>query len=137
MAKKRKISKASKRRLVIFGTISLAIIIYFFISFGTYIFKIANLTNEKRNLEKELVEKKESEEELNNEIDRLKDPDYLARYARENYSYSKDGEYIIKIEDSEKKEKINNKKEYKKYVIYIGGGIISLILIYIIRKGKK
>ena len=48
MAKRRRISRASKRRLMFFGLISLAIIIYSFISLGTYTFKIFTLTNEKK-----------------------------------------------------------------------------------------
>lgn len=137
MAKRRRISKASKRRLMIFGLISLAIIIYSFISLGTYTFKIFTLTNEKKKLENELIEMKESEEDLTNEIDRLKDPDYLARYARENYSYSKDGEYIIKIDEDEKKEETLESIPYKKYTMYIGISIISLILIYVLKKGSR
>ena len=31
------------------------------------------------------------------DVDKLQDPDYIARYAREKYLYSKDGEFIIKI----------------------------------------
>lgn len=137
MAKKRRVSKASKRRLMFFGIISLAIIIYFLISLGTYALKISNLSSEKRKLENELTEMKESEEDLTNEIERLKDPDYLARYARENYSYSKDGEYIIKLDEEEKNEELNANDSYKKYTMYIGISIIGLILIYIIRKGSR
>lgn len=137
MAKRRRISRASKRRLMFFGLISLAIIIYSFISLGTYTFKIFTLTNEKKKLENELIEMKESEEDLTNEIDRLKDPDYLARYARENYSYSKDGEYIIKIDEDEKKEETSENISYKKYTMYIGISIIGIILIYVIKKGGR
>lgn len=137
MAKRRRISRASKRRLMFFGLISLAIIIYSFISLGTYTFKIFTLTNEKKKLENELIEMKESEEDLTNEIDRLKDPDYLARYARENYSYSKDGEYIIKIDEDEKKEETSESIPYKKYTMYIGISIIALILIYVLKKGSR
>lgn len=137
MAKRRRVSKASKRRLMFFGLISLAVIIYFFVSLGSYTYKIINLNNEKKKLETELNEKKESEEDLTNEIERLKDPDYLARYARENFSYSKDGEYIIKISEDEKKEELSSNEVYKKYVMYIGTGIIVLILFYIIRKGSR
>ena len=39
----------------------------------------------------------EEEENLNNEIKKLQDSDYLARYAREKYFYSKNGELIIRI----------------------------------------
>ena len=137
MAKRRRVSKASKRRLMCFGILSIAIIIYFFISLGTYVLKIANLSNEKKKLEQELVEMKESEEDLSNEIERLKDPDYLARYARENYSYSKDGEYIIKLDKDNNIEKVQETPEYKQYIIYIGAIIIGMVFIYIIRKGNK
>lgn len=137
MAKKRRVSKASKRRLIIFGFVSLVIIIYFFISLGTYAFKIVNLTSEKKKLENELIEMKDSEEDLTNEIERLKDPDYLARYARENYSYSKDGEYIIKLDEAKKKEELSSSNSYKKYTMYIGISIICLIFIYIVKKGSR
>ena len=39
------------------------------------------------------------EEELKSEINKLQDPEYVARYAREKYLYSKDDEIIIKIEE--------------------------------------
>ena len=61
---KRRISKASKRRLMFFGVISLAVIAYFFISLFSYTLKIANLNNEKKKLELELNEKIEDEEDL-------------------------------------------------------------------------
>ena len=44
-------------------------------------------------------EKLSDEEELNDEINKLQDPEYMAKYAREKYLYSKKGEIIIKIED--------------------------------------
>ena len=81
-----------------------------FLMFGTVIFtlgytlfsdlqKINILINEKKELqnkEKELVEKQES---LKADIDRLSDSEYVARYAREKYFYSKNGEFILRIED--------------------------------------
>jgi cell division protein FtsB len=39
------------------------------------------------------------EENLKEEINRLQDPEYMAKYAREKYLYSKNGEIIIKIEE--------------------------------------
>ena len=44
---------------------------------------------------------KEEEESLNVEIAKLQDPDYIARYAREKYMYSKEGEVILRIIDKE------------------------------------
>ena len=40
---------------------------------------------------------KEKEDELKATVTKLQDPDYVARYAREKYLYSKDGEIIIRI----------------------------------------
>lgn len=40
-----------------------------------------------------------TEEALKDEINKLQDPEYMARYAREKYLYSKKDEIIIKIED--------------------------------------
>ena len=37
------------------------------------------------------------EKELKAEVTKLKDPDYVARYARETYFYSLPGEVIIKM----------------------------------------
>ena len=48
-------------------------------------------------LEKRIAALSLEEEELNNEITKLQDKDYLARYAREKYFYSKNGELIIRI----------------------------------------
>lgn len=45
-------------------------------------------------------EKLSEEEELKSEINKLKDPEYLARYTREKYLYSAEDEIIIKIEDN-------------------------------------
>ena len=44
-------------------------------------------------------EKLEEEENLKNEINKLQDPEYMARYTREKYFYSADNEIIIKIEE--------------------------------------
>ncbi len=52
---------------------------------------------EAEELEKKIIALNEEEKELNDEINRLQDKDYLARYAREKYFYSKNGELIIRI----------------------------------------
>ena len=44
-------------------------------------------------------DKLNEEEVLNDEISKLEDPEYLAKYAREKYLYSKKDEIIIKIEE--------------------------------------
>lgn len=54
---------------------------------------------EKKEFTKMLEKLKDKEEELNNTVIKLQNPDYVARYAREKYLYSKDGEIIIRIPD--------------------------------------
>ena len=93
----KRVPKQTKRRLAILGPISLVIIVYFLINLATYSYKLITLSREEKKLKDKLVSLQAEESNLKVEIQKLKDPDYLARYARENYLYSKDGEYIINI----------------------------------------
>ncbi len=134
---KKRVTKASKKRLAVFGTLSVFIIGYFIFMVAIYIYNIGSLTIKKENLNNNLTELKRKEKILTNEIEKLQDPAYIAKYAREHYAYSKDGEYIIKIND-EKKEKEEEKFSINinfKYVAY--GSILLLLLIIFIIKKKK
>lgn len=136
--RKKKIPKASKKRLAVFGTISVIIIFYFLFVLSYYVYKIIELNEEKKTLEKNYISLKTEEKELRNEIEKLQDSDYIARYARENYSYSKDGEYIIKLSEEEKKEddiKDSFSIDYS-YVVYGGVFIFILIFIHVIKNKK-
>lgn len=145
----RRISKASKRRLSIFGTLSLIMIIYFIGSLFYNAYTLYDLTMEKKRLDNKYIELKEEAEELKIDIDKLSDPSYLANYAREKYSYSKDGEYIFHI-DEEELNKLNedikntnegidviNLKLNRTYTLGALSFIFICIIIYIIVKGKK
>lgn len=133
---KRRISKASKRRLTFFGTISLVFIICFCFSLIYNAYTIYNLNKEKKELENLYIELQEQAESLKIDIEKLNDKDYLANYARENYLYSKDGEYIIQIDDIEDIEE-NLSNEINKNYIILGLSILMIIIfIYIIFKGK-
>lgn len=136
MARKKSMKKKAKRRLMFFGTLSCFMIAYFIFSSTLAIIKIVNLNNEKKALNKELKSLKKDETDLAVEIEKLKDPDYLARYARENYLYSKDGEYIIKLDDQEKEKETEEKVDWKDYkYVFVGGGVFVVILvIWLIKK---
>lgn len=86
-----------RRRMLLFGVSSIAIIVATTFTIGRYWVEIYDKYQENKNLEKELLELKDKEAKLRLDAERLQDPDYIARYAREKYLYSKDGEYIIKI----------------------------------------
>lgn len=95
--KKKKVKAKQNRRLLFLGLGSIAIIITMTLSIGRYWVDIFDKYKEKKDLEEKLAELQAKEKELKLDADKLQDPDYIARYAREKYSYSKDGEFIIKI----------------------------------------
>lgn len=79
------------------GVGSILIILITTATIGSYWVEIYDKYKEKQQLEEKLIGLQEKEDELRADAERLKDPDYIARYAREKYLYSKDGEFIIKI----------------------------------------
>ncbi len=98
MAKKKSSSvKKTKLRLVIFGLSSVLAIAFTTFTIGHYWVEIYDKYREKQELDQKLADLKDKEAELRVDVDKLQDPDYIARYAREKYLYSKDGEFIIKI----------------------------------------
>ena len=44
-----------------------------------------------------MVKMKEKEQELSIDVEKMQDPEYVGRYLREKYFYSKNDEYIIRI----------------------------------------
>ena len=94
MAKK---TKKARRRFFFLGIGSIAIIVGTTLSIGKYWVDIFDKYQEKNELNKELENLREKEEQLKVDADKLQNPDYVARYAREKYLYSKDGEYILQI----------------------------------------
>ena len=140
MAKTKKISKTSKRRLALFGTLSIIIIFYFIFSSGYYIYKIYSLKQEEKQLSNKLYKLEKEEKDLSTNMEKLKDPDYLAKYAREAYSYSKDDEIIIQKYEDNKTEKKDKKFSFSKNDIIITSlciTILLIIIIYIIIKNKN
>ncbi len=89
--------KKTVKRVMVFGFFSLTIIFAVMLSVVNIINQIMDKYKEADLLEKKMAALNEKEEDLNNEILKLQDKDYLARYAREKYFYSKNGELIIRI----------------------------------------
>lgn len=137
MAKTRRISKSTKRRLRVFGILSLVCILYFIFCLGFELYKVHELKLEEKQLKEEYESLKKEAEELEVEIDELNDPEYLAKYARENYLYSKDGEYIIKLNDKDEKIKKVNNEINGNYIIVGLSIFIIIIFLYVIIRSKK
>lgn len=96
MAKYKKRLKPKKAAILLM-LVSLATIFVMTLSIGKYWVEIIDKYQEKNELEMELIALKEKEEELQVDAKKMQNPDYVARYAREKYLYSKEGEYILQI----------------------------------------
>lgn len=95
----KKISKKTKFR-VTFLTFALIIASVVFVSSTfSYASQIYKTKNDIDALKITYNEKLNDEEELKDEINRLQDPEYMAKFTREKFLYSKKDEIIIKIED--------------------------------------
>ena len=150
---KRKVAKCTVRRLRVFGILSLICILYFVFCLCYEMYEIHKLKVEEYQLKEEYKQLKKEAKDLTVQIEELNNPEYLASYARENYSYSKDGEYIIKLNNKEKEcinleiiPTLNNKEnEVKKVdkdikVDYVVVGISIFVVVFftsIILRGRK
>ena len=90
--------KKEKRRFVFVLIVCIFIICVCIVSSIGNITKIEAKKEEKKELTKKLQELKEEETTLSDDVEKLKNPEYAARYAREKYLYSKYGEKILKID---------------------------------------
>ena len=94
---KSKTKTKSRRRMLFLGLTSVVVIVATTFTIGKYWVEIYDKYQEKEQLEKKLISLKNKEKKLKVDANKLQDPDYIARYAREKYLYSKDGEFILKI----------------------------------------
>ena len=99
--KEKNIKKRSKRRFL-YLSIALCVIVVLVVS---SVFKDwLQIINNDRTVT-ELNDKYNSllsqEEQLQSDVNKLKDSNYVARYAREKYLYTKEGELRIRIPKSE------------------------------------
>lgn len=134
---KRRVKKTTVRRLRVFGVLSLICILYFVFCLSYEIYDIHKLKIEERQLREEYKKLKKNEKDLKVQIEQLNDPEYLASYARKNYSYSKDGEYIIKLNKKEKEiKKVNNNIQLN-YIIIGLSIFVIIVFASVIFRGKK
>lgn len=127
--KKNKVSIQARRRLFFLRPICLFLLFFVAITFISNTIRLYQLNNEKKQKEEEYIKQQEQSDYLKKEIIKLNDPEYLAKFARENYSYSKDGELIIKIDDKVDEEvKVENNIQEKnnEWLMY---GIIGVALL--------
>lgn len=97
VVKKKRISS----KIRIFFSLIVFVSILSLLSFNFYqnIYQVKKLHDREKDLNKELTVLNEQGEVLESDIKRLNDPDYIAKYVREKYLYSKEGELIIRMDD--------------------------------------
>ena len=126
----KRISKRTRLRLMILGPIAFFIIGYCAFTLITTTINLYNLHKEEKALNEKLTNLKADAKSLKTEINKLQDKEYIARYARENYLYTKNGEYVIKLDDDGKKIKEVKANYDDAYLIY--GCTIVIILIFLV-----
>ncbi len=97
--KKQKKSKKIKKTFLL-SCICLFMVIGLTTTIGSMWVEIYNKYQEKGKLEEELIALKEEEEKLTVDSEKLQDPEYVARYAREKYLFTKDGEFVLKMPEN-------------------------------------
>ncbi len=93
----KKVNKGAKRRLFLLFSIFLLLFSNMIYTTITYWKEILKNKKETKELEDKYNKLLSNKEILEKDVVKLQDPEYVAKYAREKYLYSKDGELIIKI----------------------------------------
>ncbi len=93
----RKKTKKDKRRILFSFVICCFLAAYLCVTTVEAWSRIISNRSVEKGLKKRHKELLKTEENLRSEIIKLEDPDYAAKYAREKYLISKEGEIIFKI----------------------------------------
>ena len=91
-------TKKEKKRLFLISTIIVLLIISWVSSVAKDWTKILENKSEITILNHKYATLLEDEEKLVSEVTKLQDDDYIARYAKERFMYSADGEIIIRMD---------------------------------------
>ena len=91
-------AKTTGRMIIIFIFLGTVISTLGYTLFNN-LYKINGIKKELEKLEEEKLVLSDEEARLEADIKRLSDPEYIARYAREKYFYSKEGEVILRMDE--------------------------------------
>ena len=97
---KKKGLKRAKRRLLLLIVIFLVMLASVSFNLFKVWLQVIDNNNSIATLTSKYDKLMEEEKQLKSDVNKLQDPDYVARYAREKYLYTKDGELIIKMPKS-------------------------------------
>lgn len=97
--KRRKYTVKTKSRMLVIFLFFIVIISTLGYTLFFNVCQIIDLKLNMIDLEQKKLELEDEEKVIEADIKRLQNPEYIARYAREKYFYSKPGEIILRIED--------------------------------------
>lgn len=97
---KKGVTKKEKRRLTLFVLLFLFVISFMCINIFPDWLKIMANKKELEGLENSYKELLDSEEALKAEVQKLQNPEYVERYAKEKFLYTKPNEIIIRKPDT-------------------------------------
>lgn len=98
--KKKGVTKKEKRRLTLFVVTFLGIIIFMCVNIFPDWLKIMSNKRELTILESSYKELLDNEVALKAEVQKLQNPEYVERYAKEKFLYTKPNEIIIRKPDT-------------------------------------
>ena len=87
-------TKKEKKRLFFISFIIIILIV--FLGVSTYK-DFVTIVNNKREINTQYEKLLDEKKSLTSEVTKMNDPEYLARYAKEKFLYSKDDEVIIRM----------------------------------------
>lgn len=100
---KKKVTKKEKRRLALFIITFICLISFMCVNIFPDWLKIMANNKEIELLKSDYEKLLDNEEALKAEVQKLQNPEYVERYAKEKYFYTKNGEIIIRKTDTNNK----------------------------------
>ncbi len=92
-------TKKEKKRLFIISSLIVILMVMLVQSVAKDWTKIMDNNKQIKQLTEEYNELLAEEEKLESDVTKLQDSDYIARYAKEKFLYSEDGDTIIRMDD--------------------------------------
>ncbi len=93
-----KVGKKGKFRLIFISIFMIGLVSVLVTSVYTDWKAILDNNKKSESLQAEYEAMIKEEKSLESEVTKLKDPEYVARYAKEKYMYSSEGEVIIRMD---------------------------------------
>lgn len=91
-------TRKEKKRLIFISLTTIALLISLVASLYSDFIQIMNNKKETSNLTIEYQKLLDEQATLSSEVLKMQDPNYIARYAKEKFLYSSEGELIIRID---------------------------------------